>query len=293
MRFKRTYFIQFVIAFALILCGISCQKDINIKLPAYQEKLVVEASIEPGQPAMALLSTTAPFFGASNFSNPSQFFVKGAFVTVTDGVQVDTLKEVVPGQGYLYMGSKLLGQIGSNYLITINYSDKTYTGFTSILNPVALDSVYFKGEKDSLGFVWGHLTEPAGQGNNYRWFAKRYPKDQFYAAPFMSVFDDKFIDGKSFDFSYERPPQPNEQQAYDEEPDAGYYKQGDTVIVKFCTIGGNEYLFWRSYYANKSSNGNPFSAPSNIQSTITGENVIGAFCGYSPVFDTLIIPKTP
>lgn len=291
MKFKRIYSIHMVVALVTTLISWSCQKDIDIKLPAYQEKLVVEGSIEPGLPATVLLSTTAPFFGSANLSNPSQYFVSGAFVTVTNGVITDTLKELLPGQGYLYVGSKLLGQIGGNYLITINYNSKVYTGFTSILNPIALDSIYFKGEKDSLGFVWGHLTEPAGVGNCYRWFAKRYTIDQFYAAPFMSAFDDKFIDGKSFDFSYERPPQPNDQQAYEDEPDAGFYKQGDTVIVKFCTIGTQEYLFWRSYYANKSSNGNPFSAPSNIQSTITGENVIGSFCGYSPSFDTLYIPK--
>lgn len=293
MDLRNTYLYRAIVILALTLIIISCQKDINIKLPAYQEKLVIEASIETGLPATVFLSTTAPFFGSNDFTNPSQFFVKGAFITVTDGVQIDTLKEAIPGQGYFYVGSKLIGKVGGNYLLTISHDSKTYTSFTSILNPIALDSIYFKGEKDSLGFVWGHLTEPAGLGNNYRWFAKRYPRDQFYAAPFMSAFDDKFIDGKSFDFSYERPPQPNEQATYDLEPDAGYYKQGDTVIVKFCTIGNKEYLFWRSYYANKSSNGNPFAAPSNIQSTITGENVIGAFCGYSPSFDTLYIERSP
>lgn len=291
MKFKCTYLFLFTVTAFLFL--MSCQKDINIKLPEYHEKIVVEASIETGQPATVLLSTTAPFFGSNNLSNPSQFFISGAFVTVTDGSTIDTLKELLPGTGYFYTGSKVIGHVGGNYLLTIKYNDKTYTSLTSILNPVPLDSIYFKGEKDSLGFVWGHLSEPAGAGNNYRWFAKRYKKDQFYAAPFNSAFDDKFIDGKSIDFSYERPPQPNNQQAYDNEPDAGYYKLGDTVIVKFCTIGSSEYMFWRSYYSNKSSNGNPFAAASNIQSTISGGEAIGAFCGYSPSFDTLIIKKVP
>jgi hypothetical protein len=280
-------------ALFLMLVLSACQKDIDIKLPKYQEKLVVEASIEPGQPATVFLSITAPFFGGADFSDPTKYFVKGAFITVTDGNMIDTLVEAVQGKGYFYFGTKVFGHVGGNYLLSINVNDKQYTSFTTILNPIPLDSAYFKGEKDSLGFCWGHLTEPAGQGNNYRWLAKRITKDQFFAAPFNSAFDDKFIDGKSFEFSYERPPQPNQQQANENDPEAGFYKQGDTIIVKFCTIGNNEYLFWRSYYANKASNGNPFAAPSNLQSNITGNNVIGAFCGYGTSFDTVIVKKNP
>lgn len=286
-------YLKLLLFLGLINIITSCQKDIDIKLPDYQEKLVVEASIETGQPARVLLSITAPFFGGTDFSDPTKFFVKGAFITVSDGSLIDTLKELIPGTGYLYVGTKILGQIGSNYHLVIKYNENSYSGITSILNPVALDSVYFKGEKDSLGFCWGHLTEPAGQGNNYRWFAKRITKDQFFAAPFNSAFDDKFIDGQSFEFSYERPPQPDQQQTNENDPNAGFYKVGDTVIVKFCTIGQDEYLFWRSYYSNKASNGNPFSAPSNLRSTISGENVIGTFCGYSPSFDTVYAKKNP
>src|SRR6202007_3227755 len=103
-------------------------------------------------------------------------------------------------------------------------------------------------------------------GNYYRWFSKRITRDKFYGAPFNSAFDDKFIDGKEFEFAYERPAQPNQQQADDDDEQRGLYMVGDTVIVKFCTIGRDEYQFWRSYYSNQTSNGNPFSAPTNINS---------------------------
>ena len=295
MKKMQTYLshtIKSTILFAVVLYFTSCQKDIDVKLPAYKEKLVVEASIETGKTAQVLLSMTAPYFGNVDLSDPSRFFVKGAFITVTDGVVVDTLKELDPNTGYLYLGTKLFGQVGKSYVMTINYNGSTYTSITSILNPIPLDSVFFKAETDTFGYAWGHLTDPPGKGNCYRWFAKRITKDKFFAAPFNSAFDDKFIDGTSFDFSYERPPQPNEQDGYSNQPHSGYYNIGDTVIVKFCTIGTTEYLFWRSYYSNKASNGNPFSAPANIQSNISGgAGVIGAFCGYSPSFDTLIIKK--
>lgn len=291
IQLKR-YSVFLIVSFLLMLV-VACEKDIKVNLPEYKEKLVVEASIETGQPAQVFLSVTAPYFGNVSLADPTQFFIKGALVTVTDGFQTDTLKEVDPNTGYWYVGTKIFGQVGGSYQLSINAKGKTYNAFTSILNPIALDSIYFKWEEDSLGFMWGHLTEPAGSGNCYRWFAKRYARDLFYAAPMNSAFDDKFVDGKSFDFAYERPAQPNQQQAYNDDPNRWYYKVGDTVVVKFCTIGRNELEFWQSYYSNQISNGNPFSAPTNIQSTITGGDAIGAFCGYSPSFDTIIIKEKP
>ena len=271
----------------------ACRKEIKVTLPEYTQKLVVEASIETGQPAQVLLSFTAPYFGNADLSNPSQFFVKGAFVTVSDGVLVDTLKELLVSNFPIYIGTKVFGQVGKNYQLTMLINDKTYTANTVIRQPIALDSLFFKWEKDSLGFCWGHLSEPAGIGNCYRWFAKRKTIDAFFAAPFASAFEDKFVDGKSFDIAYERPAQPNGQQANDGDLSKGYYRVGDTIVVKFCTIGYNEYMFLRSYYANKSSNSNPFSAPTNLQSTIVGGDVIGSFVGYSPSFDTLVVKKKP
>jgi hypothetical protein len=291
--FKLNLFLKTIIVVVLVVSSNSCRKEINVQLPEYTQKLVVEASIETGQPSQVLLSFTAPYFGNADLSNPSQFFVKGAFVTVSDGSLIDTLKELEIGGFPVYIGTKIFGQIGKNYQLTMLINNKTYTASTSILQPIALDSLFFKWEKDTLGFCWAHLSEPAGLGNCYRWFAKRITKDQFFVAPFSSAFDDKFVDGKSFDFAYERPSQPNAQQANDDDPEKNYYRVGDTIIVKFCTIGYNEYNFWRSYYANKSSNGNPFSAPANLQSTINGGDAIGAFVGYGTSFDTLVVKPKP
>jgi hypothetical protein len=279
----------------LYLCSFllffSCRKDIKVQLPDYTQKLVVEASIETNQPAIVLLSYSVPFFGNFDFTHPEKAFVKGAFITVSDGTITDTIKEIAPNIGYFYFGSKVKGQVGKSYHLTISVGGKNYSCDTYLNPQVKLDSIYFKGEKDTLGFISAHMHEPAGLGNAYRWFAKRLHKDSAYAAPSNSVFDDKFVDGKDFSFSYERGVQPNQTQSNDKDPEAGYYRVGDTVVVKFCTIGRKEYLFWDSYYKNAASNGNPFSSPSNIQSFINGDAALGGFFGYSTSFDTLVIKK--
>jgi hypothetical protein len=279
-----------IILLSLLVYG--CRKDVKLKLPDYQQKVVVEASIETGGPAIVFLSYSVPYFGEFDFSAPQKAFIKGAFVTITDGTTTDTLKEVDPSQGYLYLGFKMLGQEGKTYYLNVSVNGKTYTANSTIRTPAKLDSLYFKGEEDTLGFIWQRFSEPAGSGDAYRWFAKRLGKDQFYAAPFSSAFDDKFIDGKSFDFAYDRGPQPNDVQSYREDPEQGYYKRGDTVVVKFCKIGTKEYTFWNTYYQNKASNSNPFSAPSNVKGTFDDDrDVFGAFVAYAPFFDTIIIPK--
>jgi hypothetical protein len=276
----------------------SCRKDVKVKLPEYKERLVVEANIETGKSAVVLLSWSVPFFGDFDFSAPEKAFVKGAFVTVSDGTLTDTLSELDPNTGYIYLGTpKVVGQVGKTYTLRIVYNSAEYSIQSTILQPIALDSLYFKWEQDSLGFIWQHFQEPAGLGNQYRWAAKRLnPKyqDFFFASPLFSVFDDKFIDGKAFDFSYDRGPQPDKIQAWRDEPNRAFFRVGDTVAVKFSHIGKAEYDFFYTYYQNKTSNSNPFSAPSNIKSMFGNrDDVFGAFVAYSPTFDTLAIKAKP
>lgn len=270
----------------------ACRKDVQLDLPDYTQKVVVEASIETGSAATVYLSYSVPYFGEFDYSAPQKSFITGALVTVTDGVLTDTLEELYPGIGYFYQGSKVIGQVGKSYLLKVTVNEKTFDVKTTILNAAPkADSLYFEHDRDSLGFMGHFFTEPKGSGDCYRWMAKRLGRDVFYAAPFNSVFDDKFVDGTEVELVYNRGRQPNILTADAEDPERGYYKRGDTVVVKFSKIGRAEYEFWLTYYQNRSSNGNPFSAPANIKSMYSDyEHVFGSFTGYSPSFDTIIIP---
>ena len=279
------------IAFVLTCLSMffSCTKDVEVKLPEYKQYLVVEGSIEPGQKPKVYLSYTIPYFGSSSVSNLADFAVKGALVTVSDGITTDTLKELLPGTGYFYQAFNMTGAIGRSYSLSIVLNGKTYTSQTSLLNPVALDSLWNKHEgNDSLGYVWARLSEPAGLGDAYRWYAMRIGKDNDFIPPFGSSFEDKFVDGKTFDFAYDRGVIDNSTATDDNNIEKGYFKIGDKVIVKFCHIGMKEYRFMRSRDQSILSNGNPFAAPSNVESNVYGENVIGLWCGYSSSIDTVV-----
>ena len=75
----------------------------------------------------------------------------------------------------------------------------------------------------------------------------------------------------------------------DNNAEKGYFKKGELVVVKFSTIGEKEFLFFRSYDENAVSNGNPFAAPTNLQSNIQGQNVLGLWCGYNNFLDTVLL----
>jgi hypothetical protein len=241
---------------------------------------VVEGVVEPGERPYVILTWTAPYFGNTAYSDYQQYFVKDAIVTVYDGTSTDTLKEVFPGQGLYYQALNMIGTTGKTYDLSVTANGKTYTATTSLLPPIPLDSLFFKPEVgDTLGFLWAHFKEPAGLGQQYRWYAQRVGKDSRFLAPFNSAFDDKFIDGKEFDFAYDRGKEPNSQNIEDSNIERGYFKKGDSVLVKFCSIGNKEYRYLRSYYLNLMSNGNPFASPSTLESNINGGG-IGLWCGY-------------
>ena len=73
---------------ALLLTA--CQREIELNLPDYQSKLVIEGVIETGSPAMVMLSKSIPYFSEINLETlMSQVLVNGTqarvFVTSETG----------------------------------------------------------------------------------------------------------------------------------------------------------------------------------------------------------------
>ena len=67
----------------------------------------------------------------------------------------------------------------------------------------------------------------------------------------------------------------------------GYYALGDTIVIKFSTLGQREYQFYDKKYNQIYSAGNPFATPVNIPTNISG-GALGIWAGFSPSYDTLV-----
>src|ERR1700746_2212115 len=69
-----------ILIFIFSLLVASCQQKIDLKIPDYQQSLVVEGKIETDTFPQVYLTYTTPYFG-NHPTNLTDLAVKGAFVT--------------------------------------------------------------------------------------------------------------------------------------------------------------------------------------------------------------------
>lgn len=289
---------------------VSCTKEVKIDIPGYKEQLVVDGFIETGSPAFVLLSKTNNIYAGTNIQNYIDGFVSGATVIVSDGTVTDTLLEVCTNnlpQGTeetiaallglsvdqilaspicFYVSDQITGEVGKTYSLKIINQGEIYEAQSTILQPKQLDSLYWKPENNlpNYGFSWAKLTDAPQSGNAYKWEVK-YVSSPGFSKPFNAFTDDRFYNGLTFEFAYENPMSFNDPNVPDEQ--RGYFKLGDTIVVKFSTLGKKEYQFYEKKYNQIYSAGNPFATPTNIPTNIVG-GAFGVWVGYSPAYDTLI-----
>ncbi len=283
----------------IVVTLLSCEKNVTVDIPKASTEIIVEGKIEIDTIPFVVLSHTLPFFGEITTSEIFLNSISGATVVVDDGTTRDTLVQIFPDQG-IYAGH-IHGVAGRTYSLTVVAEGKTIHAITNIPYPVKLDSLWWKadGNRDSLGFAWAHLTDPDTLGNCYQWYAQRInhytygddigkQKDSTFIAAPGSSFEDKFINTKSFDFSYARGRFSFSEKEDDEldGEESFYFKRGDTIIVKFCSIDRATFEFWRTEETQVQSNGNPFGSPAPITSNIDGG--LGIWAGYAPSYDTII-----
>jgi hypothetical protein len=310
------------IATILIIFSVlsSCTKEVEIDIPGYQEQLVIDGSIETGMPPLVLLSRSKDIYSPTNLQAFLEGFVTGATITVSNGTTSVQLEEVCtdnlpPGSeaiaaaifgipqselvnyhlcAYTSFNTSIWGQVGKTYALTVSFEGKTFTSSTTIEQPSSLNTLYWKqdGDLTNYGYSWATLTDTPNNYDAYKWEVKRInagidgqPVDKVFTKTFSPVFDDDFFDGLTFNFFYENPTVWDDNTVPDEYK--GYYKIGDTVVVKLSKMDRYVFNFMEKKYIQLATAGNPFASPTNIPTNIEG-GALGVWAGYSPSFDTLI-----
>ena len=306
-----TSFIQKIAFLSLLIMGLnSCSKEVKIDIPGFDEQIVIDGSIETGTPAIIFLSNSKDIYAPTDINSYLSGFISGATVTVSNGTITDTLTEICTDNlpaGFesiaaaffglpieqlvnlhlcAYVSTGIVGEVGKTYSLKVLYNNKTYTSSTKIENPTALDNLFWREQANlpGYGFSWAKITDSPVMGDAYRWEVKNLG-DLFYSKPFQPFTDDRFYNGKTFEFSVENPMSFKDQTI--ENQYKGYYKLGDTIVVKFSKLGKKEYQFFEKKYNQIYSGGNPFATPTNIPTNIEG-GALGIWAGFSPWYDTLI-----
>lgn len=282
----------------VLFAFVSCEKDIQLQPEIQAPKLVVEAQIEDGQAPYVILSSSLNYFSTIDAATLNGTYVRNAKVSISDGSRTVSLQEYsVPlGNGYFFYyystggTGNLFGEQGKTYQLSIETGGQLYRSITHIpFLTKKIDSLWWKkapfNTDTNKVVLMSRVTDPPGLGNYIRYFTKANSEEFF---PGMnSVFDDQIVDGKTYDIQIDQGVTKNQKIKFE---DYGYFKRGDTVIVKMCNIDKASFDFWKTWEFAYQSIGNPFSTPGKVIGNIDNGG-LGSFCGYAVQYKRLIIPK--
>jgi hypothetical protein len=286
---KGYYSIIGVIIFALLT---RCSTEPEFKLTEYESKLVIDGWIEQGEFPRVILSNSASYFSIVDSTVIRNLVETKAKVTVSNGVQEEVLtlkrdnKYFPP---YVYQGTELRGEVGMTYTLTVELRGEKHTAVTTIPQPPAFNELWFQTieGKDSLGYIYGRLTDDPAIENYYRTFTQRKNRDQRYVPVYLSTVGDQSFNGKPFIFSLLRGPD-----SFTNVIDDLYFKKGDTVNIKFCSIDRGHFDFWRTLERELYVVGNPFASSGNeILSNIDNGTALGVWGGYGVTYYTFVVKE--
>lgn len=188
----------------LFLALQSCQDVIDIDLIEGEKRIIINGRITDSLPVEVNIYVTADYL--STQPNPT---VKDAEVELyEDGILVATLVEVDSVSG-LYTAA-FVGSEGKTYQIKVHipeghpyFPNTNWESHPEEMYRVApIDSSYSKFYKQAPFVEEGYyafcmFTDPAGKGDNYRF--RLWKNDTLFDSQYdLTVFQDEFFDGKSF-----------------------------------------------------------------------------------------------
>ncbi|TCJ19039.1 DUF4249 domain-containing protein [Flaviaesturariibacter flavus] len=287
----------FLLLGATLLAG--CEKNVDFPLQDAAPKLVVEATIENGQPPLVFLTRSLHYFSTFSPELLANSFVHGATVEISNGTGTYRLREyTVRADTTNYfvsfytvdsssLGNILLGQLQTDYSLRIIADGEEYTAQTRIpAITKRIDSLWWRphprDSSDGKVQIMGKVTDPPGYGDYGRYWTRR--NSEPYWPGRNSVFDDLVVDGTTYTLPIDPGIDRNSSDGFEERA----FRIGDTMTVKLANIDRATYDFWRTMEYTYQSVGNPFSSPTRVLSNISN-GALGYFGGYAAQYRTIII----
>lgn len=282
-----------------------CQKEIEVNLPDYERKIVIEGSIENGQPAMVIVSRSVPYFSSIDLETlMKDVFITDAEVIVTSSTgETEQLFFSLNPESPIYMaftGRTLLGEPGKSYTLTVRYDGKEYSATSTMEEPVRLDSAWlsFRDENDTMPTSRIQLTDRAASHDYYMFRIKVHGKklhDRLWVTSMPVAFDDATFNGQTVNYEILRanPSSLFMAEMSDEEQAEYYritYRHGDTVYLKTSMIDYNAFQYWSAMTYELAVGQNPFMSPAPVPCNLSGENVIGNWTAFASTVDTMYYP---
>ena len=274
----------FIIAVSLTF---SCRQEF-IKPNENKSYIVVDGWIENDKPAYIILTRNTPYFTIVDSSSFINLIINIAKVTVSDGenTEVCTLgrrDDLFPP--FVYRTTEMRGETGKTYHLEVILRDTVLTATTFIPEIPQIDTAWFEIEppNDSLGTIKLKFTDDNDTKNYYRILTRNLDEEGTRYIPVMS----SAVDDIYFEKAVNVYPLFKGQDSPVDDPADIYYKTGDRISIKLCSVDRESYQFWRAYQYESINAVNPF-ASSNIDVTgnIVGEG-IGIWSGEGASYYTI------
>lgn len=283
--------IHIVLIFTVAWAIQSCNDDLLLDISEPDDLIVVDGWIENGKQAKVFLTTNSPYFTSIDSASIRDLVLSRAKVTISDGERSEVLilrSDYNYFPPFYYAGNTIFGEAGKVYTLTADYGGKSVVAETTIPPKVNIDNTYFElsEDEDSIGSVVLNWTDPQDEKNYYRIFSKRVGKDDRFISTFIIAINDQYFNGEEISFKFALAPESILSTEKTE-----FFRLGDTILVKLCTMDKASYDFWSSYQDEVLNATNPFaSSMIDLSSNIDGDG-LGIWGGYGVDVDTVFALK--
>lgn len=275
-----------VVALGLFLTG--CVKTIPVDPGPYEEKIVIESLLQPGDVPTVYLNSSVPFF--DDRSTPSGLFIRGASVVIASDTGADILE---PDSVYnrfwcrwepFYKGSVPIAA-DTDYRLEIRVDDRMYSAETTTdVEPVEITSTdYVATFTDIYGGHEGVIVDFDDIRGERNWYRFRMDRpldsrhetvDDFEYSSTCLTGDETAVVREFGRFVYSDDDVDGAPVRFVVEPAYTHYK-GDTGTIYIQSLDAAAAEFYDTLDRQREANINPFIEPVFLQSQIEG--AIGVF----------------
>lgn len=258
----------------LLLGGLlaACQQGIDVMLPPYESKIVLECYLEDGQPLRLSLLESQPYLAVS-----APVLVNGATVVLAHQGKTDTIPNLpavnlATGKSYNYSSPKRIkADYDAPYTLTVtDKRGQVLTATTRFIRPVAIKSITPEFNDKGKAYGLTKFDDNPQTKNFYRLTLTR--NRRIDTLSLNALIDDSFSNGKEINWG------------------SGYtFQSGDTLYATLYHCTEDYYKFLTTAQSARQANVNPFSASGEVISNVKGG--LGVFAALSYDTKTAIVPR--
>ena len=268
--------IECIICMLLLMLLSACQSPYTTPL---QEEIIVEGWIESGSGPVVIL-TKSMILEEMQSQTEGDVLLPWAKVTISDGIDSVVLTGGINHDyfpPYVYTTSHMKGEAGKTYWLRVEYGNRVAMAKTTIPYPQALEGLQVSKASDSLYQITASFIDNPISKDYYLFQTRIFNKENRYYPAFLGLIDDELLKD---DVLFRHQVQPGIHfMTAGVDNYRPYYKEGDSVLIKFSKIDEVSYRVQQSINEIVAFSSNPaFVTDLDLYSNIDGGS--GFWCGY-------------